>query len=145
MTNTEAIQTIREVLIQVSDWHIQEYAGARRECLFCQSLTDAHEKGCISIQASEALAALDSLAVEPSEDLAESVCLLTRVGKDLHGDPCVILNADGLDALITSRDERIRQDERYRIISKLYDVRGEPDKLNVIIMNESSAIMGRKE
>jgi len=45
-------------------------------------------------------------------------------------------------ALITARDEQIRREEAKRIIDKLYDVRGEPDKLNSILMHERAAIMG---
>ena len=52
----------------------------------------------------------DTKPQEPSEDLAESVCLLTRIGKDLHGNPCVILNADGLSDLIAAHDEAIRRE-----------------------------------
>jgi len=64
---------------------------------------------------------------------------------DLDGKVFTRPDPELIGQAITARDERIRREESERLISKLYDVRGEPDKLNVIIMHERAAIMGGKE
>lgn len=48
-------EKLREVIEDVVDWQVQEFAGAPQSCLFCGRMKGAHDSDCISLKAQAAL------------------------------------------------------------------------------------------
>ena len=149
MTNTEAIQTIRELNEIVNMCQEMAYSTMTQAGDTIRSIAYV---GKIEQIARQVLAALDSLVVEPSEDArktGERISTIFGVSRpQVGGDPGNDPALDYVAALITARDERIRRQcaDITKIRQGVLQVTLKDSWTNEeIAQSVYAAIMGRKE
>jgi hypothetical protein len=119
--NSEAIKTIRKALISYRKYlEIQEFSPTE--------------------EAQDALAALDSLAVEPSEEAKDLVWKIILLWDNAIEPEEYDKAKDKAAAIITARDERIRRECADRADEIMYG-----DMYNWELAKMRAAIMGGKE
>lgn len=112
MTNTEAIQTIREALEKASDYIVGKPSHIPTDALS------------VAANCQRALAALDSLAVEPSEDVKDLVWKIILLWDNAVEPEEYDKAKTKAAALITARDERIRRECKRAVLRQFEECDG---------------------